>query len=853
MNKPQALYEQYDAISNMGMLPKETPLHIRENINPKFELRPYQVEALARFFHYTEQNPNRKLPVHLLFQMATGSGKTLLMAALILHLYKKGYRNFLFFVNRTTIIDKTKDNFLEKSSSKYLFAPKIGIDGKVVNINAVDHFDRTEGEDVNIHFTTIQGLHSTIHSEKEDSLTAEDFQHSKVVFLADEAHHINAATRKGEKDQLELVSWENTVMDLFEKNRENYLLEFTATIDTKGDVAEKYRDKKIYQYDLKQFRNDLYSKEVDILQSDADLKTRILQAVVMNYYRELIAQEHGVNLKSVVLFKSQKIADSKQNHEEFIEDVQKLEAKQLEMIRDKTNLDVLKKIFAYFEEKKISLDFVCEGIKRNFAKEKTLNVNVDKDVEEHQRKLNSLEDKNNEIRAIFAVDKLNEGWDVLNLFDIVRMYEPRQSGHNKLSPATISEAQLIGRGARYFPFAYGENNERFQRKYDSDQDHPLRILEELYYHSHNDSRYISEIKEALRETGLIDGDESKQVEIRLKEEVLKSNFYHTGKVFKNERRSKVFDASKEEHENALESLLREVPVEVELDSGKGKKIDALSAKEGNLYVSKTTKDFYVRDMERHLVKNALAKDKWFTFERIKRHFPNVQSIDDFIDNEGFLGRAKIVFRQVREETLSNEDKLKGLFLLLDKVKSFIENTNEQFEGTRFELRFAHEIFKESKKFKTKENKKSLVDYLADKDWYIYDKLYGTSEEESLVRLIERLHDELKSKYKEIYLVRNERMLDIYDKDGRRFEPDFVLFGIGFDGRETHYQCFLEPKGEQLQFFDKWKEDFLKEMQDGFAQPVVLGGDTHVLTAAPFYNHKTERDTEEEIRKAMRLE
>jgi type III restriction enzyme len=31
--------------------------------------------------------------------MATGSGKTLVMAGLMLYLYEKGYRNFLFFVN----------------------------------------------------------------------------------------------------------------------------------------------------------------------------------------------------------------------------------------------------------------------------------------------------------------------------------------------------------------------------------------------------------------------------------------------------------------------------------------------------------------------------------------------------------------------------------------------------------------------------------------------------------------------------------------------------------------------------------------------------------------------------------
>lgn len=49
-------------------------------------------------------------------------------------------------------------------------------------------------------------------------------------------------------------------------------------------------------------------------------------------------------------------------------------------------------------------------------------------------------------RAVFAVDKLNEGWDVLNLFDIVRLYETRDGKNGKPGSGTIWEAQLIGRG-----------------------------------------------------------------------------------------------------------------------------------------------------------------------------------------------------------------------------------------------------------------------------------------------------------------------------------------------------------------------------------------------------------------------
>ena len=67
--------------------------------------------------------------------------------------------------------------------------------------------------------------------------------------------------------------------------------------------------------------------------------------------------------------------------------------------------------------------------------------------------LNTLEDLNNPIRAVFAVQKLNEGWDVLNLFDIVRLYDGRDNnkgkpGYDIITPLKINsnEILLINRG-----------------------------------------------------------------------------------------------------------------------------------------------------------------------------------------------------------------------------------------------------------------------------------------------------------------------------------------------------------------------------------------------------------------------
>lgn len=69
----------------------ELPTHITSNL--KKELRDYQKQAIHNYLEKRQFNPTQK---HFMFEMATGSGKTLVMAGLILECYKQGYQNFIF-------------------------------------------------------------------------------------------------------------------------------------------------------------------------------------------------------------------------------------------------------------------------------------------------------------------------------------------------------------------------------------------------------------------------------------------------------------------------------------------------------------------------------------------------------------------------------------------------------------------------------------------------------------------------------------------------------------------------------------------------------------------------------------
>jgi len=449
----------------------ELPISVKNNLRREFLLRPYQEDALRRFMFYYDNGIKGKQqrPWHLFFHMATGSGKTLVMAGLVLYLYEKGYRNFLFYVNSDTIVQKTRDNFLNPYSSKYLFGERITFDNREVEVREVKNFNEADEDNINMKFCTVQKLHSDLTTfPTENDLSWEDFENRKIVMIADEADYFNAETRA---ETEKANSYERTTTNILHRNPDNIMLGFSATMDYETPaITGKYEDKTIIRYDLRQFRLDKYSKEINLLAMDSDIKTRVLVALVLNLYRQEIASRNGINLKPVVLFKSKTINESKENEKKFHQLIENLLRSDIDSLRG-SDAESIRKAFEFFDNHEISSEDIVQRTQEHFAEVNCLNANDEKEVAKMQLVLNSLEDGNNPVRAVFAVDKLDRGWDVLNLFDIVRMYEGQNSGGSnkgKVGKTTRSEAQLIGRGARYFPFMIEDGQEKYKRKYDED-------------------------------------------------------------------------------------------------------------------------------------------------------------------------------------------------------------------------------------------------------------------------------------------------------------------------------------------------------------------------------------------------
>ena len=678
--------------------------------------------------------------------------------------------------------------------------------------------------------------------EKENALTYENFAEQQVVLLADEAHHMNVSTKSQQGMEL-FESWENTVEHIFKSNDANLLLEFTATHDYETPMmVEKYRNKVINRYDLINFRNDKFSKEVVLVHSDLDQDSRILQALILNQYKQEIAAKNGINLKPVILFKAQKtIAQSEENKENFHNLIDGLTGEKIKDIQ-KSPLGIVKRAFRFFDENNISADDLAQRLKSEFQEAYCLSVNDENEKKNYQMQVNTLEDKNNPIRAIFAVQKLNEGWDVLNLFDIVRCYEARDSGKNRIGKTTISEAQLIGRGARYFPFVSPGQPDRFRRKFDEELNHELRVLEELHYHSIHDSRYISEIRTALIEQGMMD-ERMVTRELKLKDKFKKTDFYKYGVIWLNDQVPKDYQHVQSFDDLANLSVKRR-NYEYTIHTGSAGETTVMEEDTTPMQQNGDGRDIPVVDIEQNILRSAIARNPFFTFASLKRYCPHLTSVREFMTSEDYLGGLVITFKGNLSHLKKNRPaKLSACQGLLSKIETEIREQVTEYQGTKhFQPKQVHDVFKDKLlKFDARNSLATIDRQFENKDWFPFNTLYGTSEEKAFVDLLIRKIKDLATNYDEIYLLRNEMHFAIYNfSDGQAFYPDFALFLQEKKGELVCFQFFVEPKGKFLQPTDQWKENFMRDISTEFKDKLLtVDSKEFRLIGLPFYNEENE--------------
>lgn len=859
------LYEFYDSLSKHQTVDFKTkvPNYIKQNL--KYDLRPYQLEAIGRYLYYRNEDKSySENQEHVLYNMATGSGKTMLMAAIILEKYKQGERNFIFFVNNDNILTKTRANFLANGTGKYLFSDKITVDNQVVNAREVTDFSDSQKDSINIVFTTIQKLHQDLNTPKENRLSYEQFEDTSIVLLADEAHHLNAGLNKAEKD--DNSSWTSTLANIQEYAKQSSLFEFTATIDlSNSDISKRYEKHLIYKYDLKEFRLDKYSKDVLFHLVDDDIKIRMLQAIIISQYRKKIASKHGIFLKPLVMFKSKKISENKGNQEIFLEMLKNLSIEDITLQRQNADDGILKKAFDYFEDSEISDDDLIKELQEDFRVERLLLIDGKNKTSNNLVELNTLELPTNEIRAIFAVDMLNEGWDVLNLFDIVRLYDTRDGKMTRngfvAGKTTNAEKQLIGRGARYYPFVVnGNESEKYTRKFDDNELNELRVIEQLHYHSANNPKYISELKQVLRESGIYDDETMVERQLNLKPSFMETRTYQNGLVWVNERQTYkeyIAEAGKEKH---LEDNIIPEEFEVTLPTQKNRDINAFTADESEVAENLPSLSVKLEKViEKNVIRYALNRNSNYTFDKLEKILFGYTSLSQIIEA---IEKVELTINgeESEIENLSQENKVFIVEKLLKYMEKDLIFEEERYVGTsKFEAKPVKELFADKILRKYTVNSESHAEFglsqknrsetsiyedLDNLSWYAYDDNFGTSEEKYLVRTLKNMMRDLEEKWSDIYLLRNEKAVKIYSfEEGKAFEPDFLMFANDKKTGNTSWQIFIEPKGSQFADANNkfenskegWKQQFLAEITNRDEVKELVNDDRYRIVGLPFYN------------------
>ena len=855
------------------------------NANLTHILRHYQDEAL-RNYHYT-QSQIKPSPQHVLFNMATGSGKTDLMAGLILYLYQEyNYQNFLFTVNTNSVLMKTKDNLVNQNSDKYLYQDKIEIDGKQISVVEVERFPRIQQDNtIYIKLASVQKVSDDLFVVKENTMGLADYERQPVVILADEAHHYSASTKTEKESE---NTWESAINKILnarnEQEQKNLLLEFTATVDfDKEAIYNKYRDKVVYRYPLNQFMSDGYSKKVKRIETSASDEDKMLNVVLLSQFRKYFAYSEGVTstFKPIVLFKSPKVSVSLEANESFNRIIENLNTKDLltfirrQKLMDSNKSSALSSAYDFYLEKELELGKIVQEIKRDFDARNVLNAN-DKSgnmLEKGQyQALNTLENPNNLYRVVFAVAKLTEGWDVLNLYDIVRI--EKEAGTNKT--ATMAEAQLIGRGARYYPFEIQEQKS-YQRRFDNEASNKQLILETLHYHTMNEPQYLKQLVGSLKQMDLPTGEDKKNppIEIKIKSSFKKTEAYKKGKIYYNEVVSVEddwFDSIDKygiTHQTSISRSLNYGSREVSYQSNVGKS---------------ETKSISVDKFDSRYIQKAIQRLEFYKFDNLKKYIPLLSSIKEFIYGKKWLNADELhlfltVPKEYRSIDITPDDILNVIIELLKEYEVKFKSGYIKQRGTNKFIGYPIKEYltnynKRVPEYDTmnlfNETMQKIEVYEIEDDFFVYEKAIVNKLEYELIERVKSYVTDLKEKYhKAVYLLRMDENMhresakseklklhqygsrmnrsgEVTETHLQGFQPDFILF---LEDSEFYFQIFIEPKGMSGDRFisELWKQDLLLYMTDNQGEMEFEANEENVrISGLKFYTRGDGQNTMEQL-------
>ena len=448
----------------------------------KFALRPYQIEALSAFqLFWKDGFDSRSLKEKTLqeakndeekivrwhkvgFEMATGSGKTLLMGATILDLWHRGYKDFLILTPNTILFDKIIENFTPRAV-KSIFGDGWNLTYNLVTGNS--YRDKTcsweEDKDISFYVFNMQKFYdksASAQKDGEDTMRGtpyvrrpleeslwrdksgentisfvEFLRERRPVIISDEAHHYQQ--KKTTEAILELLP--------------SAVLEFTATSLEKGGESESFGQNNLYKYPMQRYINEGYGKRIFAVGcgtsdekvtdevSDSD-KQKLVWGMLIHLLKwESLAAVNAPVKKAMLLTKARSIkhADAIDVYLKNWPDSVSGEVDEVLEQVNREGTDIAKIVRQYTPKNKTELVKKLSAVARSVFTIHSENKSDDEIWTDYQ----SLDDNKAEI--VNQVRIFSEGVDYDNFYTIVVLGDT-------VEKVGLAAAQLIGRGLRLY-------------------------------------------------------------------------------------------------------------------------------------------------------------------------------------------------------------------------------------------------------------------------------------------------------------------------------------------------------------------------------------------------------------------
>lgn len=446
----------------------------------------------------------KRLAPFIGFEMATGSGKTMLMGASVYYLNKlHNIRNFLIITpSSTEIYKKTIRNF-QKGTNETVWHDDVPFK---FNLITGDNYKDTKDlfsidADANIFIFNIdkfganathtkKGWESSIWKDsKGNTIGLLDFlAQNDLIIITDEAHHAQSITAK----------------KIIHSFKPKAILEFTATaVETERNESKKNQTI-VYKYDIRRFLEDKYGKKVRVLAlpgsehltrgKKTDL-SNIEKYKLQTFFLVHLLKKKSLNsdvkcrdLKPIGFVKVKDEISFSEKVEIYIKNDLAFDTASLELILDKAkteDTETTNLILDMFEH-----DYDSDISKIQLAIDKVAKTSILLHSQADKMVKKQFDDINkNDVEIVIFIDMLNEGIDIPNIYSMVII-------NDTPSEFKTSVKQIVGRGVRL---------NKFQREYDDVDDNDLLThTEKLHIICDKGASFEDVVMQIQQEFGLTD-------------------------------------------------------------------------------------------------------------------------------------------------------------------------------------------------------------------------------------------------------------------------------------------------------------------------------------------------------------